>query len=609
MIERRLGEILIARGLISEDVLTQALASQKKSGEPLGEILVQNGVVGEEQVAEAISEQLAIPYVKLSATMIDREVLALVSEETARRLRVLPLFRIENSLSIAMAEPSDVLAIDRLRKLTGLSIQPSVCSKTSLLEAINRFYRVDSSVVQVLRQFEAQKRPTDHVDVEDAAGILGDTASGDDTPVVNLLNLLILQALRDRASDIHIEPDHDCLRVRYRVDGVLREVSRSSRGIHPAVVSRLKILSKLDVAEKRLPQDGSMSVKHEGKPYDLRVSILPTVLGEKAVIRILDKGSVMLGLDKLSMPAALLEQWKKMIDHPDGIVLVTGPTGSGKTTTLYASLSEINELEVNIVTVEDPVEYGMPIISQVQTNKKAGLDFAAALRSILRQDPDIVMIGEIRDLETAEIAIRAALTGHFVLSTLHTNDTTSTITRIVDMGVQPYLVAASVRGILAQRLIRKICGKCRAADPHPRPEAVALLGGFPPGTRFYRGAGCHECRGSGYAGRVGLYELLELDDEVRGLVTARAPVASIRAYAEAKGMITLLEDGIAKITSGVTTVDEVVRVTRGAETRVSPPSETARGESDAAPDDARLEAIASAIAASNLSAPNAGRKA
>ncbi len=607
MIERRLGEILIARGLISEAALAHALASQKKSGEPLGEILVQDGVVGEEQVAEAISEQLSIPYVKVSATMIDREVLALVPEETARRLRVLPLFRIESSLSIAMAEPSDVIAIDRLRKVTGLTILPSVCSKTSLLEAINRFYRVDSSVVQVLRQFEAQKRPTDRVDVEDAAGIIGDTASGDDTPVVNLLNLLILQALRDRASDIHIEPDHDCLRVRYRVDGVLREVSRSSRGIHPAVVSRLKILSKLDVAEKRVPQDGAMSVKHEGKPYDLRVSILPTVLGEKAVIRILDKESMMLGLDKLSMPAAMLEHWKTLIKHPDGIVLVTGPTGSGKTTTLYASLNEINDLEVNIVTVEDPVEYGMPIINQVQTNRKAGLDFAAALRSILRQDPDVVMIGEIRDLETAEIAIRAALTGHFVLSTLHTNDTASTITRIVDMGVQPYLVAASVRGILAQRLIRKVCNKCRTVDPHPRPEAVALLGGFPPGTRFYRGAGCQECRGSGYAGRVGLYELLELDDEIRGLVTTRATIASIRARAEAKGMITLLEDGTAKILSGVTTVDEVVRVTRGAEVHAAPPAATARGDSDGTPDEANLAAAASAMAGLNVSAPNTGR--
>jgi len=609
MIERRLGEILIARGLITDAALAHALDAQRKSGEPLGEILVQAGVVGEEQVAEAISEQLAIPYVKLSATMIDREVLALVPEETARRLRVLPLFRIENSLSIAMAEPSDVLAIDRLRKVTGLTILPSVCSKSSLLEAINRFYRVDSSVVQVLRQFEAQKRSNDNVEVEDAAGILGDTASGDDTPVVNLLNLLILQALRDRASDIHIEPDHDCLRVRYRVDGVLREVSRSSRGIHPAVVSRLKILSKLDVAEKRVPQDGSMSVKHEGKPYDLRVSILPTVLGEKAVIRILDKGSVMLGLDKLSMPPALLEQWKKLIAHPDGIVLVTGPTGSGKTTTLYASLNEINDLEVNIVTVEDPVEYGMSIINQVQTNRKAGLDFAAALRSILRQDPDIVMIGEIRDLETAEIAIRAALTGHFVLSTLHTNDTTSTITRIVDMGVQPYLVAASVRGILAQRLIRRICGKCRTPDPHPRPEAVALLGGFPPGTRFYRGAGCRECRGSGYAGRIGIYELLELDDEMRALVTARASIASIRARAEAKGMITLLDDGIAKIASGVTTVDEVVRVTRGAEVHSLLVGEMAPDAAGNAHGDSQVAAIANAMNATGAAAsPAAARE-
>jgi type IV pilus assembly protein PilB len=570
-VDQKLGEILVGKGLVTPEALAHAIDAQKRSEEPIGEILVREGVVGEEEIASAIADQLGIPYVQISSTVVDREVLALIPEEMARRLKVLPLFQVMNSLSVAMGEPYDVLAIDQLHKATGLTILPASCSKTGLLEAINRFYRVDSSVKQILGQFEAEKKREGAAAQREVEGILESAASAEDAPVVNLLNLLIVQALRDRASDIHIEVDLDCLRVRYRVDGVLREVSRTGRDIHPALVARLKILSKLDVAEKRIPQDGAMSVRFDGKQYDLRVSTLPTVLGEKAVLRVLDKSAVMIGLKELGLPPRLLASWMSLIKNPDGIVLVTGPTGSGKTSTLYASLNEINNIESNIVTVEDPVEYGFPIINQVQTNHKAGLNFAAALRSILRQDPDIIMIGEIRDLETAEIAIRAALTGHLVLSTLHTNDTASTITRMVDMGIQPYLVSASVRGILAQRLVRRICAKCRVDVKAPKPELLPFLGRLPDGMRFTAGSGCHECRGSGYSRRVGLYELLVLDEEVRALVSAGASVGAVREAAARAGHVTLVEDGVAKIAAGLTTLEEVVRVTRGNEGAPRPP--------------------------------------
>ncbi len=582
-VDQKLGEILIGKGLLTQDALERVLEAQKRSEEPLGEILVRDGLVTEEQVAEAIAGQLGIPYVQISATVVDREVLALVPEEMARRLKVLPLFQVMNSLSVAMGEPYDVLAIDQIHKATGLTVLPASCSKTGLLEAINRFYRVDSSVKQVLGQYEAEKKKEAGAGAaaRDGEGILDSAASIEDAPVVNLLNLLIIQALRDRASDIHMEPDVDCLRIRYRVDGVLREVSRTARDIHPALIARLKILSKLDVSEKRIPQDGAMSVRFDGKQFDLRVSTLPTVLGEKAVLRVLDKSSVMIGLKELGLPKRVLTTWMQLIKNPDGIVLVTGPTGSGKTSTLYASLNEINDLEVNIITVEDPVEYGFPIINQVQTNHKAGLNFAAALRSILRQDPDIIMVGEIRDLETAEIAIRAALTGHLVLSTLHTNDTIATITRMVDMGIQPYLVSAAVRGILAQRLVRRICTKCIAPAKAPKPELLPFLGTIPEGMQFFAGKGCHECRGTGYAKRVGLYELLVLDEEIRALVSSGASIGTIREAAAAGGHITLVEDGVEKIAEGRTTLEEVVRVTRGNEgpriSRSSPATSTAPG--------------------------------
>ncbi len=575
LLDVRLGEILRRRGLVTEAAVAHALATQIDTGEPLGEILVREAGVSEEAIAEAVADQRGIPYVRLTSHVIDRAVLNLVPEEMARRLKVLPLFHFEDALTVAMAEPANVQALEQIRKATGLTILPAACSKGGLLDAIARFYRVDGSFQDVIGQFEVEKKRDDASVSRDACVVTDAIAAADDTPVVALLNLLIVQAIRDRASDIHIEPDVDCLRIRYRVDGVLREVSKSSRDVHPALISRLKILCQLDVTERRHPQDGAMSIRLEGKPYDLRVSTLPTILGEKAVIRVLDKGAIAIGLEELGFPPSLLETWRRLIRQPDGIVLVTGPTGSGKTSTLYASLGEINALDVNIVTVEDPVEYGFPIINQVQTNAKAGIGFAGALRSILRQDPDIVMIGEIRDLETAEIAIRAALTGHLVLSTLHTNDTATTITRLVDMGIPPYLVSASLHAVLAQRLVRRICVKCRARDPEPRRELLPFLGPLPKRMKFWKGAGCQECRGSGYLGRVGLFELLVVNDEVRSTVNAGGSIDSVRAASKRLGFGPLVEDGIAKISDGGTTIEEVVRVTRACDPVAAPPARRA----------------------------------
>jgi len=572
LLDVRLGEILRRRGLVTEAAVAHALATQIDTGEPLGEILVREAGVSEEAIAEAVADQRGIPYVRVTSQVIDRAVLRLVPEEMARRLKILPLFHVEDALTVAMAEPANVHALDQIRKATGLTILPAACSKGGLLDAIARFYRVDTSVQHAIGQFEIEKKREDALVTRGSADAIDAVAAADETPVVALLNLLIVQAIRDRASDVHIEPDVDCLRIRYRVDGVLREVSRSSRDVHPALISRLKILCQLDVTERRHPQDGAMSIRLEGKPYDLRVSTLPTILGEKAVIRVLDKSTVAIGLEELGFPPSLLETWRRLIRQPDGIVLVTGPTGSGKTSTLYASLGEINTLDVNIVTVEDPVEYGFAIINQVQTNAKAGLGFAGALRSILRQDPDVVMIGEIRDLETAEIAIRAALTGHLVFSTLHTNDTATTITRLVDMGIPPYLVSASLHAVLAQRLVRRICVKCRARDTEPRRELLPFLGRLPKGMRYWKGAGCQECRGSGYLGRVGLFEILVLNDEIRSIVNAAGSIDSVRAASKRLGFGPLVEDGVAKITEGHTTIEEVVRVTRGSDSIVGAPN-------------------------------------
>ncbi len=516
---------------------------------------------GEIAAAEARAKTLGVPFSRLDSTTVDREIIEIVPEAVARRLRAIPLFRVENTLSVAMADPTDVVALDELRRVSNLNILPSLCLPGDLDSAFDRFYRVDSAVRSVMEQIRTD---TEETEGAKAARFSLDRVD-DGVPVVNLVNLILLQAIRDGASDIHIEPDDKVLRVRYRIDGVLREVHRSGIEIHPSLVSRIKTMAGMDIAEKRLPQDGRILVGAAGREIDLRASVLPTVQGEKICLRILDQGSLRLDLGEIGFPDTIDAQWREAVGRPDGVVLVTGPTGSGKTSTLYASLAEINSIERNIVTVEDPVEYDFPVINQVQVNPKAGLDFAKVLRSILRQDPDVIMVGEIRDGETAEIAVRAALTGHLVLSTLHTNDSVSAVTRLVDMGIPAYLVASSVRGILAQRLVRTICRRCR--EKCDADADLLQLAGFSATTSptTWMGRGCHACGGTGYKGRTGLYEFLRLTRSLLRAVVRGADEGELfRIAIDEDALSTLREDGLKKVETGVTTLEEVVRVTRTA---------------------------------------------
>ncbi len=510
---------------------------------------------------EERAEELGVPFVRLNSATVDPQVIEIIPEAISRRLRALPLFRVENSLSVAMGDPTDVLAVDELHRLTGCSILPSLVTEADLDDAFDRWYRVDSDVRVMIEHISRDEDPDDQpaakthrIDMKDAA-----------YPAVNLVNMIMLQAIRDGASDIHVEPDREILRLRYRVDGVLREVSKLSMDLHAAFISRIKTMSNMDISERRIPQDGRMLVHNGQKEIDIRVSTLPTVMGEKAVLRVLDRDSIRLTLNDLGFPPTLEAEWRKMIRNPDGVVLVTGPTGSGKTCTLYGTLDELNSIDRNLVTVEDPVEFHFSVINQVQVNEKAGLSFASVLRSILRQDPDIIMVGEIRDEETAEIAVRAALTGHLVLSTLHTNDSVSAVTRLVDMGIPPYLVASSVRGVLAQRLVRRICPRCKSETDLREDlcELIGLTDEEKESLSSYRGEGCRECGGAGYHGRIGVYELLRINSEISRFIVRGAEEGEIfDAARQAGALATLREDGLAKVAAGMTSLDELVRVTR-----------------------------------------------
>lgn len=517
--------------------------------------------------AEKRAAALNVPFARLDSMTVDREIIETIPETVARRLRALPLFQVENSLSVAMADPTDVLALDELRRVCNLNIIPSLCLPEALDSAFDRLYRVDSAVRSVIEQIQGNQ---EDMGGEKTFSRFRLDRDQEDFPVVNLVNMLILQAIRDEASDIHIEPDEDVLRVRYRIDGVLREVHRTGMEIHPSLVSRIKTMAEMDIAERRLPQDGRILAHTGHKEIDLRASALPTVIGEKICLRILDQNALHLDIDDIGFPGTILAAWKEITTQPDGVILVTGPTGSGKTSTLYATLAEINSIDRNIVTVEDPVEYHFPVINQVQVNEKSGLKFAAVLRSILRQDPDTIMVGEIRDAETAEIAIRAALTGHLVLSTLHTNDSVSAVTRLVDMGIPPYLVASSVRGILAQRLVRTICVRCR--EQCKVETDLIRLADLPieAASRIttWKGKGCRDCGGTGYKGRTGLYEFLQLNGSLtRAIAKEMGESEMVRIGTEAGVLSVMRDDGLDKVNRGITTLEEMVRVTRTAENR------------------------------------------
>ncbi|MFL6256962.1 MAG: type IV-A pilus assembly ATPase PilB [Pyrinomonadaceae bacterium] len=590
----KLGEILVRENLLTPVQLREALEFQREHGGRLGFNLVKMGLVSDDMITAVLSRQYGVPSVNLELFDVDESVIRLIPRDVADKYSVLPLSRVGATLTLAMADPTNVFAMDDIKFMTGLNIEPVVVSEASVQEAISRYYS-GSREIELARDFEESERQNESqldtlpqsssmtldeldftadgadalevVEEHDEIDLSNLTRMSEDAPVVRLVNVLLADSLQRGASDIHIEPYEKEMRIRFRIDGVLYDVMHPPLRLRDALISRIKILSKLDIAEKRLPQDGRIKIKLKvhgrSRELDFRVSTLPTLFGEKVVLRLLDKERLMLDMTKLGFEPESLVKFERNITKPYGMVLVTGPTGSGKTNTLYSALQALNTSETNIMTAEDPVEFNLPGINQVQMKEQIGLNFAAALRSFLRQDPNIILVGEIRDFETAEIAIKAALTGHLVLSTLHTNDAPSTISRLMNMGIEPFLVATSVNLIQAQRLIRRICKDCKA-EHHLPPEGLAEVGFSKEEAaqlKTYKGTGCGKCNNTGYKGRVGLYEVMEVTDEIRELILIGASSLELRKRAIEDGMITLRESGLQKIRNGITTLEEVVRET------------------------------------------------
>jgi type IV pilus assembly protein PilB len=592
----RIGELLLKEKRISAEQLQQALNHQKSNGGKLGYNLVQLGFVRDEEITALLSKQYGVPSINLTQFTIDPAVIKLIPSETATKYQIVPLSRAGATLTIAMTDPTNVFAMDDIKFMTGYNVEPVVASETAVTEAIAKYY---PSTPKVAAPKKEKKEPVPQVvpsgpsalemaskGLEELQATLDSDADdvevleelqeisaealarqGEDAPVVRLVNVVLMSAIQKGASDIHIEPYEKELRVRYRIDGILYNIMAPPMKFRDAIVSRVKIMAKLDIAEKRLPQDGRIKIRfNEGgvpKEIDFRVSVLPTLFGEKIVMRLLDKDKLMLDMTRLGFEPESLTKFERAILRPWGMVLVTGPTGSGKTNTLYSSISKINTPETNIMTAEDPVEFNLVGINQVQVKESIGLNFAAALRSFLRQDPNIILVGEIRDFETAEIAVKAALTGHLVLSTLHTNDAPSTINRLMNMGIEPFLVASSVHLICAQRLVRRVCANCKVA--HPMPPQSLVQAGFTQedaaAVTPMKGKGCERCNNTGYKGRVGLYEVMEVSEELRELILVGASGLELRRKAVDEGMITLRNSGLRKVKEGLTTVEEVVRET------------------------------------------------
>lgn len=543
---KRLGDILVEAGLITNDQLQQAL-KEKTDKQKLGDALLQQGFITEQQLIEVLEFQLGIPHVSLYRYPIDQKITSLVPKEIATKNYLIPLKQEGNKLFVAMADPMDFYAIDDLRLSTGFHIEPAIATKDDIIRAINKYYDMDDVVGDILENTKKEK--------EQEA-----TVTNEDSPIVKLVNQILQRAVQQRASDIHIDAHETKVMVRYRVDGVLRTERTLPKHMQNMLIARIKIMSNLNITETRVPQDGRIKVTLDFQPIDLRVSTLPTVYGEKVVMRILDLGNSLNDLDKLGFNKLNYQRFIDMIRRPTGIVLITGPTGSGKSSTLYASLNKLNNEEVNIITVEDPVEYQLEGINQIQVNANVGMTFAAGLRSILRQDPDIVMVGEIRDRETAEIAVRASLTGHLVLSTLHTNDSISTVTRLIDMGLEPFLVASSLAGVVAQRLVRRICRDCKTEhEATVREKEIFAKRGLKI-AKVYKGAGCPTCNMVGYKGRVAIHEILVIDDTIQKMIMNNRQVHEIREYALKVGTVFLIDDGLLKVKQGLTTTEEVLRV-------------------------------------------------
>jgi type IV pilus assembly protein PilB len=564
MAQNRLGELLVREKLISLQQLRKAQEEQRRTGQNLGYTLAKLGYVADGEITNFLSAQYRLPAINLDEYEIDQEVIKLVNREVCEKHRIIPVSRSGSSLIVAMSDPTNLNAIDDIKFLSGYNVEPVVASETSIQAAIDRYYNQGPSYEEVMADFDLGDEDIDFgADEEEISAVELERASAD-APVVRLVNVLLLNAIRKGASDVHCEPYEKRFRVRYRIDGVLHEEMAPPLKLKNALVSRLKIMSQLDIAERRLPQDGRIKLKlGKGREMDFRVSVLPTMWGEKVVLRLLDKSNLQLDMTKLGFDDAPLKDFKWAINQPWGMVLVTGPTGSGKTTTLYSGLSELNKPGVNISTAEDPVEYNLPGINQVQMHDDIGLNFAMALRSFLRQDPDIIMVGEIRDFETAEIGVKAALTGHLVLSTLHTNDAPATISRLLNMGVEPFLITASVNLVLAQRLARRVCNDCRG-ESEIDPQVLIDLGCTEEQIetgKVFRGRGCPTCNNTGFKGRVALYEVMRFHDDLKEMVLQGASAAELKVAAIKRGLITLRMAGIRKMLEGVTTPEEILRVT------------------------------------------------
>ncbi|MGI6571262.1 MAG: GspE/PulE family protein [Caldicoprobacterales bacterium] len=551
--KRGLGEILLESGIITSSQLEEALIKQKTSGKRLGEILIAEGIINEKQLIEALEYQLKIPYFDFTTESIQPEIPRLISESLARRHMLIPISREGKQLTVAMVDPLNLYAIDDVNIATGLQVKPALALRSHIESAIDRYYGKESAE-------KAVEDFTREIGIEQINEIEENILSEiNNAPVVRLVDSIIQHAVRARASDIHIEPFEKNIRIRFRIDGELQEIMTSSKTTHSAIVTRIKIIGRMDIAEKRIPQDGRVELQVDNKDVDLRISVLPTVYGEKIVIRLLDRSSTIMTKTQLGFSETNIRMFDKLIQSPNGIILVTGPTGSGKTTTLYAVLQELNKINRNIITVEDPVEYRLDGVNQVSVNVKAGLTFANGLRSILRQDPDIIMIGEIRDAETAEISVRAAITGHLVLSTMHTNDSASTVSRLVDMGIEPYLVSSSVVGVVAQRLVKKICSNCKV-EYEPLSSEKDLLN-KPDLDVLYKGEGCSLCNNTGYRGRTAIHEVMLMTREIREMVDRRASIDAIRAASAKYGTITLRDSCSQLVWEGITTTDEMLKVT------------------------------------------------
>lgn len=558
----RVGEMLLNEGVISRDQLDRALAEQKSSSRMLGEMLVDQGIISNTVLVQTVAKCLGVKGCLLRHGLIDPAIFKIIGPEECERLKVIPMFRVGNTLTVAMAEPQSLPAIDRLRQITQCEINPVLALEPNIREYVKRYGSGDVDVnafLTSLAESDVEVVERETVD-EGPAADLDTMIAG--SPIINLVNIAFLTAVKDKASDIHIEPDKKGTRIRYRIDGLLRDLMKPPPGMHAAIVSRVKVIGKMDVAEKRLPQEGRVRIVAEGREIDLRVSSMPTLLGEKIVVRILDKSNLKIRLEDLGFRAGALETFKRFLNQSHGMALVTGPTGSGKTTTLYSALDLLRGPEVNILTVEDPVEYQLDLVNQIQVNEAVGMSFARALRSILRQDPDILMVGEIRDQDTARVAVQAALTGHLVLATLHTNDAPGAVARLSDMGIEHYLLSSAFNGAVAQRLARMVCAGC--TTKYYPPEQVLSDAGIPDhaGRAFKKGAGCTRCHNSGFAGRVGVYEVFEVTPDIRRMIHHARPTHELRDAARRAGGLSLREEGVLLAVDGKTSLEEILRVTQ-----------------------------------------------